>query len=110
MHEDISKLVRLMREDVHRTELLRHHAGTSPKRPPKAIRGEDMKARRRLEIIGKNLVRYPAGRVSSTIYNQMRGFLRFFEIARDKVRGKGLRGGCRMENSPIDVKPNMNRQ
>jgi hypothetical protein len=31
----------------------------------------------------------PAERVSSAIYKQMQGFLRFFEIVRDKVRGEG---------------------
>jgi hypothetical protein len=49
MREDISKLVRLMREDAHRTGLPRHHTGTSSKRPPEAMRGEDMKTRRRRE-------------------------------------------------------------
>jgi hypothetical protein len=47
MPEDISKLARLIREDAHRTGLTRHHTGTSSKRPPEAIRGEDMKAQRR---------------------------------------------------------------
>jgi hypothetical protein len=47
MPEDISKLVRLMREYAHKTGLPRHHTGTSSKRPPEAIRGEDMNARRR---------------------------------------------------------------
>jgi hypothetical protein len=47
MLEDISKLVRLMREDAHRTGLPRHHTGTSSKQPPEAITGGDMKGRRR---------------------------------------------------------------
>jgi hypothetical protein len=88
MHEDISKLVRFKRDDAHRTGLPRHHTGTSSKRLPEAIRGGDMKARRRMEIIGTYLGGCHTERVSSTIYKQMRGFLQFFEIMRDKVRGR----------------------
>ena len=47
MAEDISKLVRLAREDAHRTGLTGHHTGTSSKPVPEAIRDEDMKARGR---------------------------------------------------------------
>jgi hypothetical protein len=36
-----------MSEDAHRTGLPKHHRGTSSKRPSEAIRGEDMKPRRR---------------------------------------------------------------
>jgi hypothetical protein len=36
MSEDVSKLVRLRRDDAHRTGPPKHHRGTSSKRPPEA--------------------------------------------------------------------------
>src|SRR6266705_5839893 len=46
MSEDISKPVRLRRDDAHRTGPLKHHRGTNSKRPPEANGGEGMNDRK----------------------------------------------------------------